>query len=95
MDSWESKRHNPLEDGDIAIFQLRETAPGVAFVRVSTAFHDGNHAAAFRLEGVDARDPSHVVELVPLSTLQGHAIHRYTVAMPGASVPIDTIKVRH
>ena len=92
MDSWESRRHNPLPDGDVAVFRLKESSD-IRFVMLSTVYHNGNHAHAFRLEGRDAEHTDNWVELIPKSPLQGHAIHRYIVAKELAEIPIDMIRV--
>eukprot|EP00392_Amoebophrya_sp_AT5.2_P011197 g11272.t1 len=61
MDSWETKRHCCLPDGDFVRFRVAESAPGGGgrgavfdMVYVSTMFHDGNHAPYCDLRMLDA-----------------------------------------
>ena len=90
MDSWESSRHNPLP-ADVLELELRAPAC-LSFLSISTMFHDGNHPEQVRVEGFASGDLSGF-DLVPLSPIRGHAIHRFIVPPALASVPIHTVRV--
>ena len=72
MDSWESVRHN-AEPSDYLHLVLDRPAK-VAFVSISTQFHDGNHAEFIRLEALDAKGEWR--EIIPKMRFAGHALMR-------------------
>jgi malate synthase len=87
MDSWESVRHNPTAF-DLAVYTL-DAAAEACFVMVSTAFHDGNHAAGVAVEGRTGN--GQWVPLVGKTKLDGHSIHRYRCE----PIIIDAVRVKN
>jgi len=96
MDSWESQRHNPLE-ADVLELKLASPAQqGIAYVIVSTKYHDGNQAEAIRIEAL-TEDPSGNIlqkfDLVPRSKLLNHALHWYKVDPSAATLRVDRVRI--
>ncbi len=70
MDSWETARHNP-KGKDILDIQLK--TPGkIAFVKLSTQYHDGNQAEYVRLLGCSSGDGVWQ-EFLPKTAMGGHS----------------------
>lgn len=78
MDSWESSRHNQ-DAYDLLTLKLEKPSK-LQFVSFSTKYHDGNHAAAVRLEGKNPE--GEWVEIVPKTPFQGHALMQLKLAVP-------------
>ena len=71
MDSWETARHNQNEC-DVFEFELRKKSK-ILYVRISTKYHQGNHAQFVRIEGFDTY--SHEwVEIISKIGLNGHSV---------------------
>lgn len=88
MDSWESVRHNPLPSDDI-ILELKQ-ASDLRFAEVSTKWHDGNQCPAVSIHG-RASDKDAWIELLPISELIAHGMHRFV--LKAAPHPVRFIRV--
>ena len=98
MDSWETARHNQAarsvqDAGDYCDYlelDLRRPSP-IAFVAVSTQFHDGNQAESVCILGKDQEDGSWQ-EVLPRTKMLGHAQLR--VQLGARTAPYRYIRVQ-
>jgi malate synthase len=72
MDSWESRRHNPV-GMDFMEFRLKKSC-SIHYVQFSTEFHDGNHPELVRLFARAKNLGNDWVELLPRTSIKGHAL---------------------
>lgn len=88
MDSWESARHNPA-GVDALEFRLKSPSR-IAYLRLSTLFHDGNQAEHVRVSA-RAVGSQEWKELLPKTRMLGHAL--LSVALPEDSTEYSSIQV--
>ncbi|CAD7956273.1 unnamed protein product [Amoebophrya sp. A120] len=80
MDSWETKRHCTIEEGDFVRFSIsgnpQQRNNCFNLVYISTIYHDGNHAPGCDLRMVDGKTGGAIKSLFNGKIeLQGHSAH--------------------
>ncbi len=96
MDSWESVRHN---DAPPDFLELQLARPGVPrYVRLSTDFHDGNHAPFVRILGrslgAGTQNFQGWQEIVPRIQMDGHSERLIQLSAPfGAGLEYSEVRI--